>query len=245
MTTVNLPSWRAFKGEIGEPLFGAQRSMGQLMFRGQALADWPLQSSFDRAWIKAKKPPEEIGTAYQGYLKFFRLLNARQGRDLSALSDAELSGIAQHYGMPTRLLDWSLSPYMAAFFAFYYRYMNFARDPDRYVAIWAVDVAKMRERLTPQFEVLTADASKNARLSSQIGKFTYAAADDHDLTAAMIAAEPVEGPLFWKVTIPASEAKTALNDLMLMGISPSDVYPDFQGVADYVRLRMRFEGLEA
>lgn len=244
MTTVHLASWRAFKGEIGEPLFGAHRAMGQLMFRGQAVASWPLQSSFDRAWIKAKRAPGDIGDAYRSYLKFFELLNARQGRDLSTLSDAELSSLAQHYGMPTRLLDWSLSPYMAAFFAFYYRYMNFARDPDRHVAIWAVDVAKMRKRLAPRFEVLTADASKNARLSSQIGKFTYATADDHDLAEAMTAAEPAEGPLFWKITIPASEAQMALNDLMLMGISPSDVYPDFQGVADYVRLRMRFEGLE-
>jgi len=243
MTEINLPSWKAFKAEIGQAMFGSRSTMGELMFRGQAIAGWPMQASFDRAWVKADKPARDLAAEYVRYLEFFRLLNARQGRDLSLLSSSELSALAQHYGMPTRLLDWSLSPYMAAFFAFYYRYMAFPQHPDRHVAIWAVDVAGFQTALGHCFDVVVTDASKNPRLSSQVGKFTYARSDQHDLGYELERAELDFPSLFWKIVLPASEAEVALQDLILMGISPSDIYPDFQGVADYVRLRMRFEGL--
>ncbi len=57
----------------------------------------------------------------------------------TGLSDLELSALAQHYGAPTRILDWSLSPYISAFFAFMDAIV-LRQDERRDVAIFALDV---------------------------------------------------------------------------------------------------------
>jgi hypothetical protein len=44
-----------------------------------------------------------------------------------------------------------------------------------------------------------------------------------------------------KLVLPGKEAEVAVQDLMLMGISPRTVYPGYSGIADHVLMKSYFE----
>jgi len=100
---------------------------GQL-FRGQADHRWTLDSSLFRA--KTDGSALDLGTLYErahATQQFLAEVRARQqelfGRELP---ENELLAIAQHYGFPTPLLDFTRSLRVAAFFA-----TNDARELER------------------------------------------------------------------------------------------------------------------
>ncbi|WP_049922434.1 FRG domain-containing protein [Halopiger djelfimassiliensis] len=57
-----------------------------------------------------------------------------------------LLSIAQHYGLPTRLLDWSFSPLVAAYFAVQ------SGDTDHDGAIWAVDYRTLHADIPDHYQ---------------------------------------------------------------------------------------------
>lgn len=119
------------------------------VFRGQQRWSWPCDSALERAM---RKRDDDANRVEAWSLSFFRayawryLSNPPPRHDLISWLV-----LAQHYGMPTRLVDWTRSPMVACYFA--YRDLDSSEGED--AALWILDAVACRnafgsrERETP------------------------------------------------------------------------------------------------
>jgi hypothetical protein len=111
------------------------RHRSNFVYRGVGDKCWDLRTSLQRIGAHCADVEQPL---LRNFLKY-----AGPGQ---IASDALLYrlAVAQHYGLPTRVLDWTTSPKVALHFATCEE-QHFDKD----AAIWCVDVVKMR-RLLPQ-----------------------------------------------------------------------------------------------
>jgi FRG domain len=176
IVTETFDSWGEFKSRLPDLHAGSRVLISRFLFRGQAHSDWSLTSGFDRSFSGDDHRRQD---EFEKYLGFFRHLNRRLGLELPD-NDMEVGAIAQHYGMPTRLIDWSLSPYTAAFFAFYYGKVD--RVDTTHIAVWGLEAMRFKKEIDPRyFELVTPKIARNLRMHRQSGKFVVARGEFSDL----------------------------------------------------------------
>lgn len=87
------------------------------IYRGHSNANWLLQSSLER--IIGDKWSAEEATKFEEYsiTQFKSKFHLYDRENLQPNSKLAWLSVMQHYGVPTRLLDFSESPYIALYFA--------------------------------------------------------------------------------------------------------------------------------
>jgi FRG domain len=252
---VHLKNWTEFKDF-------AENTRLEYIFRGQSDANWDLSTTLDRSKITEnfKKFEDELITEFKRGAKFY----LKDEQVPSTL--LEWFSMLQHFGAPSRLLDFSKSPYIAAFFAFEHTSL----DVDK-VAIWVIDKIVYYQKAMYYFKDKIQKLTVTGRYTYDDATFekVYKKSKVDDINCIFPVEplninqryylqqsiflcqgnpfEPFKNQLSFlsesyekatiKVTIPTIEKKKAIQDLIKMNINRATLFPGLDGFAKSLLLK--------
>lgn len=212
------------------------------IFRGQADADWHLESSLTRAISKTYPVAKsaQMGRLAAQHLEMFkRNIRGRCSLDLESSSDEKLWALGQHFGLYTPLLDWSRSPYVALFFSL----VGPCKSGRR--ALWAIFQSDI-EDLWPAkgkakgIRVVQPLGHDNQRLVNQNGLFLDIPVGK-SADSLIKSAKEMEWVTMYKIDFPESirnDVRAALNN---MNINHASLFPDLGGSSLFANFQLEIQ----
>lgn len=153
----------------------------------------------------------------------------------------EILAAAQHYGVPTRLLDWTERSFVACYFAASGANFEVGSYEDR-IAIWGLDTSNCKDWKSVSIIRTPGGSSKNQ--AAQSGLFTTHKVTDIGLDGFYqpealeeldeIYGSDGKGITLLKMTLPVTQAPKLLKLCSKLGVDASTLFPGYQGVAKHV-----------
>ncbi|HYD94990.1 MAG TPA: FRG domain-containing protein [Noviherbaspirillum sp.] len=233
-------------GDLAREVQALSSSSQKWLFRGQADARWPLAPSVQRGYSAQQ----------ERFLTNEFRVRARS-RYFSCPVSNDYPGwlaLMQHYGLPTRLLDWTYSPLIAAFFAVHPDYIADA-PAERDACIWALDARSLNESQgfeplifpldASSYEPLIVPAFKNRKELNTVG---VAMAIEHDpriqlqqgafsIHSSRTPINAMDGADRWlrKFIITGGDIMKLFQELTLLGIRKYTLFPDLSALTSELR----------
>jgi hypothetical protein len=251
-SVIKADSWDEFKQII-------ESFSENWVFRGQINCNWVLKNAIERTdFIHHSKGIETLFVT-----EFQR--GARNYLNRNELPEHLIEWLAlmQHHGAPTRLLDFSKSPFISAYFAF--EQCSLKIDS---VAVWAINIHYIRnaavDLLRTQFEedfeqsnnhinenifekifhsnehsvVFPVEPFRmNRRYSLQQSIFVSTGNSFEPFMQQLNFLGNDAAKAVARIEIPTSEQKTALRNLLKMNIHRASLFPDIDGYALSMKLK--------
>jgi len=230
-------NWSEYKDYVGS-LKGRR-----FLFRGQD-GPWRLRTSFHRRGRAdlIRFLNEDIKTLHSHLMlrtkHFFKL-------DIPDEPGAFFN-LVQHHGYPTPLLDWTYSPYVAAFFAYRHVIRENSRKAkaDETVRIhildqmqWKRDNAQILLLLFPGINLSIGEfiAIENERMIPQQAVSTLSNVDD--IESYIRSRESDDKKYLSAIDLPVAERDRVMEDLSYMGITAGSLFPGLDGTCEELRER--------
>jgi hypothetical protein len=221
---VTLSSWHEFHQKVRN-----LKSKRGYVWRGQRRDEdsgWLLKPKFDRD--VQTKDQRDRDQKLRHHLDNFKETMNQFYPNVLPKSDVDIWALGQHYGLKTPLLDWTLSPYIAAYFAFRERIDQDDRnDCYRYVYALNRSLERMITKQKKKDQVLSSGRSvpfidrlpyPSPRFTVQKGIFTMAfQGNDIWKYVSSFSRKRPGKVIIVKFRIPTKDRDDCLSELHLMG----------------------------
>ena len=245
---ISCSSWDEFKSKLRLE-HDAVKNSRDLIYRGHARAEWKLASPWERelerSGTRSQKDNERL--LAQLLENFKEMTIGLPGIRTLDLHADDWWTLGRHYGLATPLLDWTKSPFVAAFFAFTGLLEQvspgattlgsvdidalFSPKSAEKVAIWSFDVQSMESGPPLGLEIVNSRTDIGHRQRAQRGVFTRLTHDTHFCLEDYLESLQPKHPPLRKYIVPGWTASEAIRDLRMMNITFATLFPDLTGAA--------------
>lgn len=222
-------------------------------FRGERDERWPLYSSLSRYFQNFGVAPNAWPEQEARILRIFKR-KAHQFLDKppDTNDDFQWMALMQHHGAPTRLLDFTWSPYVAAFFALertLHDGVVWALNPARIEGSRAPKPTRMDPRIkgniqryfskgNHRFIWMGEPHTMNSRLIAQSG--TFCVPGMLDMPIEQILSRSNQDDILAKFVLANPVREAGMRELYRMNITFATLFPDLDGLAKSLGYELEF-----